>query len=215
MKSVFIFILIVSFFNTNLAFAAINTSQTSIPAKQQTITSTQDTNKLKSQAILLYSTNNIEKAYQILNQIDEINKDAEVYLLLANILQDYGKSIDSVFLLQKSILKDPKFYKPYYNLANIYFQDNKFNLAIKNYKYSLKYNPKFPYAYYNLANCYFNLKEYNKAIKYYIKAIKITSEPDFYYNLALSYKNINNLKQAEKYLNIYNELLKQKLAPSE
>lgn len=163
----------------------------------------------KADIIALYNSNKLQDAYELISQIPEENRDAELWLLLANITQDYGKDIDSVFLLRKAISVDPGYYKAYYNLGNVYFKDGKTLKAIENYELTLKYNRNFHPAYYNLGCCYFNDKQYGKAKSNFLKAIKLKgTEPNYYYNLALTYKQMNNKKQAQKTLDIYDNLSK-------
>ena len=156
---------------------------------------------------VLYNTNKLKEAYQLISQVEEELRDAELWLIAANITQDYGRDLDAIYLLQKSISTDPKYYKAYYNLGNIYLKDKKVNSAIHNYKKCIKYNYKFAYAWYNLGNAYFELEDYSRAKNAYKKAISIrNNDPDFYYNLALVYKKENKTKQAQKILNTYNSL---------
>ena len=55
---------------------------------------------------VLYNTNRLKEAYQMISQMDEYMRDAEIWLLAANITQDYGRDLDAVYLLQKSISSD-------------------------------------------------------------------------------------------------------------
>lgn len=163
----------------------------------------------KSDIIALYNANKLQDSYQLISQIPEDKRDAELWLILANITQDYGKDIDAIFLLQKVISVDPGYYKAYYNLGNLYFKDGKFIKAIENYELALKFNKNFPFAYYNLGCCYYSDGQYGKAKSNFQKAIKLKStEPNFYYNLALTYKKMNNKKQAQKMLDTYDNLSK-------
>lgn len=156
---------------------------------------------------VLYNTNRLKEAYQLISQMEENMRDAEIWLLAANITQDYGRDLDAVYLLQRAISSDPKYYKAYYNLGNIYLKENKYNSAIQNYRKCVRYNPNFSYAWYNMGNAYFQLEEYGKAKSAYKKAIAITNnDADFYYNLALTYKKLNKTKQAKKILDVYNKL---------
>lgn len=166
-------------------------------------------NEMKRNIKVLYNANKLKEAYQLILQTEEELRDAEMWLLAANITQDYGRDLDAIYLLQKSISLDPKYYKAYYNLGNLYLKDNKYNSAITNYKLCLRYNRDFAYAWYNLGNAYFGLEDYKKAKSAYLKAISLkNNKPDFYYNLTLTYKKLNKTKQAEKTLEIYNSLSK-------
>ena len=146
-----------------------------------------------------------------ISKIPEENRDADIWLLAANITQDYGRDIDSIFLLQKTISVAPENYKAYYNLGTLYLRDKKYNSAITNLNLCLKYNKEFSHAWNNLGLAYYELEEYSKAKKAFMRAISYkTTEPDFYYNLAVTYKKLNKKKQAEKMLKIYNTLIDKK-----
>ena len=165
----------------------------------------------KQQIVFLYNTNKLKEAYQLISQIPEEERDGKIWLMAANITQDYGRNLDAEFLLQKAISVEPKNYKLYYNLGNLYFGQNKYNAAVAEYKASLKYNKEFSHAWNNLGLAYFHLDEYKKAKAAFMRAISLQStNADFYYNLACTYKKLNNKKQAEKMLGIYNTMTEQK-----
>ena len=161
----------------------------------------------KKEIVALYNANKLEDAYRLIAQVDETKRDAELWLILSNITQDYGNSDDSIGFLTKSIQKDPKYYKAYYNLGNIYFEQNKVVKAIENYKLALKYNKEMPFIYYNLGCAYLKDAQFAKAKTNFMKAISLkNNEKDFYYNLALTYKKMGKDKQAQKALDLYNQL---------
>ena len=165
----------------------------------------------RQQIVVLYNTNKLKEAYQLISQIPEEERDGKIWLLAANITQDYGRNLDAEFLLQKAISIEPKNYKLYYNLANLYFSQNKYNAAIVNYKSSIKNNKDFAHAWNNLGLAYFELEDYHKAKNAFMRAISLKeSDADFYYNLACTYKKLKNKKQAEKMLKIYNSLTEEK-----
>lgn len=165
----------------------------------------------KKEIIVLYNANKIKEAYQLISKIPENERDSELWLIAANITQDYDRTLDTIYLLQKAISVDQKNYKAYYNLGNLYLRDKKYNSAILNYKLCLKYNKEFAYGWYNLGNTFLELEDLSNAKKAFMRAISYnSSEPDFYYNLAYTYKKMNNKKQAQKMLNIYNVLTEQR-----
>ncbi|MCR5260523.1 MAG: tetratricopeptide repeat protein [Candidatus Gastranaerophilales bacterium] len=165
----------------------------------------------KQQIVFLYNTNKLKEAYQLISQIPEEERDGKIWLMAANITQDYGRNLDAEFLLQKAISVEPKNYKLYYNLGNLYFNQNKYNAAIAEYKLSLKHNKEFSHAWNNMGLAYFHLEDFKKAKSAFMRAISFQgSNADFYYNLACTYKKLNNKKQAEKMLNIYNTMTEQK-----
>ncbi len=172
--------------------------------------SKENIDEIKQQVIVLYNANKLKESYQLISKIPEDSRDTEIWLLAANITQDYGRELDTIFLLQKAISVDPNNYKAYYNLGTIYLKNNKLNSAINNLKLSLKYNKEFAYAWYNLGCAYLGLLDYKKAKKAFMKAISFNSaEPDFYYNLAYTYKILGNEKQSKKMLEIYNSLIEE------
>ena len=160
------------------------------------------------QAILLYNDNNLNAALEALLKIKEAQRSAEDWLLLGNIMQDQDRNADAVFMYQRAILTNPKFYKAYYNLGNIYLADDKPFLAIENYRKANKINNQFPYAYYNLGCAYLKSGRLKDAKIAFLKAIELKNNvPDFYYNIAYTYKMLNKPKIAKPYLDFYNKLM--------
>lgn len=165
----------------------------------------------KQEIIVLYNANKLKEAYQLISNIPEDKRDSEIWMIAANITQDYGRDLDAIFLLEKAINTDSTNYKLYYNLGNLYLKDKKYHSAITNYKLALKYKKDFSYAWYNTGCAYLAVEEYSKAKKSFEKAILYNNqEPNFYYNIAYVYKKMNNRKQADKALNIYNALIEQR-----
>lgn len=170
-----------------------------------------DISTLKQEILVLYNTNRIKEAYQLISNIPENQRDSEIWLLAANITEDYGRDLDATALLEKAISIDPTNYKAYYNLGNLQLKGNKYYSAIASYNKCLKIKKDFSYAWYNLGNAYLALDEYSKAKSAFMRAISFeTVNPDFYYNLAYTYKKMGKIKQAEKMLNIYNTLMEEK-----
>lgn len=160
------------------------------------------------QAIAYYNDNNIEQAIKILESIPENDKNAGDWLLMGNLLQDKNKNPEAVFMFKRAILVDKNFYKPYYNLANIYLEEDRPLMAIENYKHVIKLKPDFPYAYYNIGCAYLKLGDYKKAKKYFSKAVELkNTEADFQYNLAYCYKKLNKIKLANRHLEYYNKII--------
>lgn len=196
MKKIFLLLFLISFiFSSQVCFADEEISL----------------DVLKKEIIVLYNTNRVKEAYQLISSIPESERDSELWLLAANITEDYGRDLDATYLLEKSISVDPKNYKAYYNLGNLNLKGNKYYSAIIAYNKCLKIKKDFAYAWYNLGNAYLALDEYSRAKSAFMRAISyLTTEPDFYYNLAYTYKKLKNEKQAQKMLEIYNTLIEQK-----
>ena len=165
-------------------------------------------NDLSRQAVAFYSDNNLNKTLDTLLQIEEQNRTPQDWLLLGNLMEEKGELNSAVYMYQKAISTDKKYYKSYYNLGNIYLNDEKYALAVENYNKGLKYNKTNPYLYYNLSCAYLKQGKIKKAKSNLIKALDLKNDiPEIHYNLAYVYKSLNNKKLAEVYLNNYNKLI--------
>lgn len=165
---------------------------------------------LSKQATAFYSDNNFQMTLELLLQIDETERSAQDWLLLGNLLDEKGEKENAIFMYQKALFVDEKYYKAYYNLANHYLADERYNIAIENYKLALKYNKENPYVHYNLACAYIKLAELKKAKSHLIKAVTLKNDiPEIHYNLAFVYKSLGKDKIAQDYLNNYNKLTNQ------
>ena len=168
--------------------------------------------KLYETGIALYNCNKIDLALQTFLKIPEKERTVDVWLLMGNILEDQNNRSDAAFMYQHAILITPNYYKPYYNLGVLYLEDERYYLAINNFKKSILYKPDFAYSHYNLGCTYLKLGELKKAKNEFNKAITLkNTEPDFHYNLAYVYKKLNKQKMAETYLKNYNDLIKNSL----
>ena len=171
---------------------------------------TEEFQNISNEASVFYAENNIEKALELFLTIPEDQRSPQNWLLLGNILQDQGKIDEALFMYQKAINVDNKFYKAYYNLGNLYLKEGKINMAIAEYKKAIKIKPEYAYAHYNLACAYIMQEKYFKA-KYelYLATDYKNTVPEFYYNLAYVLKKLNKEKDAKKYLEYYNKLMEQ------
>lgn len=164
-------------------------------------------NDLSKQATAFYSDNNFNKTMELILQIDENERSAQDWLILGNLFDEKGEKDNAIFMYKKAINTDLKYYKAYYNLANIYYSDAKYSLAIDSYKQALKYSKENPYIHYNLACAYIKKAELKKAKSELIKAVTIKNDiPEIHYNLAYVYKSLNKPKLAKVYLDNYNKL---------
>lgn len=167
-------------------------------------------NELSQQATAFYSDNNFQKTLDLLLQVDENERSAQDWLLLGNLLEEKGEKQNAIFMYQKAINTDEKYYKAYYNLANLYLADCKYNMAVENYKKALKFNKENPYIHYNLACAYIKLADIKNAKSELIKAVTIKNDiPEIHYNLAYVYRLLNKPKIAQSYLDNYNKLINQ------
>ena len=86
----------------------------------------------------------------------------------------------------------------FWNKANEYYENNKYQKAIKFFKKSVCYEKLIDkaLAYYNIGVCYIKLKQYDKAIDSLKSAIEIESNSSSYFNLGYCYVQQNNFRQA-------------------
>ena len=164
--------------------------------------------ELSKQAVAFYSDNNYNKSLDLLLQINESLRTPQDWLLLGNILQEKGEKENAVYMYQKAIAVDSKFYKAYYNLANIFLADEKYVIAIEHYKKAVSLSKDNPYLHYNLACAYIKAGDIKKAKSSLIKAVTLKNDiPEVHYNLAYVYKSLGKIKVAEDYLSNYNKLM--------
>ena len=155
----------------------------------------------------LYAANKLDDTFNLILTIPQDLRNAKHWLLMGNIMMDYEKTDDAEFMYKKAINADNKFYKAYYNLANLYLTKNQPNLAIENYKLALKYNKEFAPAYYNLGCAYLKINDLKKAKGAFHDAIYFQpTVADYYYNLAYVYKKLGKEKNAQLYLDYYNKI---------
>ena len=158
--------------------------------------------KTETNRVKLFNKKPVREVQEVSNEEQE-NLSADAMVLYS------ANDIDKAALYyQKSIFADKRFYRAYYNLGNLYLEDENALEAIKLYKLSLRYKYDFAYAHYNIGCAYVKLGKLKNAKSSFLKAINNKKDMvDAYYNLAFVYKKLNNNKKAEQYLKIYNELI--------
>lgn len=77
----------------------------------------------------------------------------------------------------KALALNPEFDEVYYNKANIYASQEKYDLAFENYDRAIELNPSYAMAYHNRALVYAILEQNDKAIQDLNKAIEL--QPDY------------------------------------
>ena len=163
--------------------------------------------ELSKQATAFYSDNNFEKTIELLLQIMPENRTAQDWLILGNLLDEKGEKEQALFMYQKALEVDSKYYKACYNRGNIYMEQGKYTEAIENYNKAAKINATNPYVYYNLACAYLKRGKTKEAKNALLKAVTIKNDiPEIHYNLAYVYQKLNKPKLAQTYLDNYNKL---------
>ena len=164
--------------------------------------------ELSQQATAFYSDNNFNKTMDLLLQINEKERSAQDWLLLGNLFDEKGEKNNAIFMYQKAINTDAKYYKAHYNLGNIYLSEERYGMAVECYKQALKNCKDNPYLYYNLACAYIKLGDLKKAKNELINAVTINKNiPEIHYNLAYVYNRLGKTKIAQSYLDNYNKLM--------
>ena len=164
--------------------------------------------KETKEARVFYAQNNLDEAMSILVSIPAEHRSAENWLLMGNIQQDKDNLKEAIFMWESAILADEKFYRAYYNLGVLYFTQEKYALALENFKKAKRYKNDLHIIYYNLGCTYLSLGEFKKAKNEFLYAIELkNTEPDYYYNTALVYKKLGNEKKAKYYLDLYNNMI--------
>lgn len=95
-------------------------------------------------------------------------KSLLVLLILASIVFNYGCS----YISSTINYDDPLTAKEHNNLGVAYEKENKYKLALREYKAALKKDQTLVTPLVNIGNIYFKQEKYKNAKKYYIKAIK-------------------------------------------
>lgn len=167
----------------------------------------EETSDIDAQINSLYAANKLDDTFNLILTIPQDKRTAKQWMLMGNVMMDYEKTEDAMFMYNAAVKADPKFYKAYYNLGNVYLSNNQPNLAIENYKLATKYNKEFAPAYYNMGCAYLKLNDLKKAKGAFHDAIYFKpTEADYHYNLAYVYKALGKEKTAKVYLNNYNKI---------
>lgn len=207
MKKFLVYLFIIGILSIDCAHAGIFPTKSS---GAQSEVEAPEMNTISQQARVLYAQNDIDGALKLLKEKSESERSAQDWLMIGNILQDKEKIDEAIYMFNKAIALDPKFYKAHYNLGYIYLIQEKPNMALAEFKQAVKYKPDFSYGYYNIGCAYLKLKKYTQARYNFFKALDLrANEPNVYYNLAYTFKMLNKEKQANDYLELYNKMMEQ------
>ena len=157
----------------------------------------------------MYAQNNLDEAFNILSSVPYDERTSDDWLLMGNINQDKGDIKSAIKMLEKAIGLDKKNYKAYYNLGILYFEQEKYSLALENFKNAKKYKLDNPSIYYNLGCTYIYLGEFRKAKNELMYAIELKNNvPEYYFNTAYAYKKLGNDKKSQYYMDLYDKAVK-------
>lgn len=131
-----------------------------------------------------------DKALKALfNNIEENPNVIENYINAGIILADIGEIVQAEKFFQRALTIDDTNGAIYYNLANIYYNQGRFNEAIKLYQKSLKYHMDMVDCNYMIGMAFNQLEAFKEALPYLMTAAEKDenrdSEIQFQYGLVL------------------------------
>lgn len=165
----------------------------------------------------LYETfENTKQAIEDLTKSIQLNpKSSFAYnfrgLLYCMKFDDFKKALADY---TKVIEVNPNDYEGYYNRANIYSQQELYDLSIKDYSKTIILKPDYFQAYMYRGKDYCYIEEFDKAEKDFLMALNIAKNSKC--SLYLSYYNLGNLESARenyrKAIKYYTEAINQKIS---
>lgn len=102
------------------------------------------------------------KAY--LTAIDDNDCLPDAYCNLGILESKYGDTAKAIKYLTLCLKEDSGHFEAHYNLANIYFEANNYELAKMHYEVAIEIEPNFSFSYYNLGLVLAILKQTKEAI---------------------------------------------------
>ena len=140
------------------------------------------------------------EAVNILKQgLKGSKSDAVIYNIIGAAYLGAGEMENGRQNFEKAISTDPKIFLPYFNLALLYLNEGKNEMAIKEYQKILEIDKRNVSALLMLAKVMEADKKDKEALSFYMKA-KETGEEIAYLSLAAYYQKKNDIKQAQKTL---------------
>ncbi len=107
---------------------------------------------------------------------------------------------------QKAIAINPHFSQSHFNLANLYFQEKKWNLATISYRNAIKNNPNFPWHYQKLGTALMELKQWDEAAIAFRRVVEL--KPDFPWSYHKLAEVLMQLQQWDEAVNTYHRFMK-------
>ncbi|MEA5569663.1 tetratricopeptide repeat protein [Calothrix sp. UHCC 0171] len=126
----------------------------------------------------IFKTRRIESSFSRLrNKLTKEQGTAQEYYELASIYSDKKLYSQAISVFQKALKaaeeeNEESISIIYNGLGYVYFAQEQYDLAIRQYKEALKSNPDYVVAYNNLAHAYERKKLNNQALEMYEEALK-------------------------------------------
>jgi tetratricopeptide (TPR) repeat protein len=168
--------------------------------------------ELEQNGITYYKSGQYEDALDCFFKIPSEQRSEDIYMLVANCFETTGQKYRAIDTLKRLIEINPKNYKAYYNLGNIYLKDEEYSKAIELYNATVFVNNTFEPAYYNAGISFFKLNNFKSALPYFQKVLRLNpQDANSCYNIALVYAKLNKQKQSNKYFGLYENILQKSI----
>jgi len=142
--------------------------------------------------------NNFEIAENEFNEVLAMQADFPGGRLLKGQYLHKKKEFDGAEVSYRNTIEmDPYLPQPYFNLANLYYQQGKLKEAVKEFQNVIRLQPSYGEAYYSLGLLHAEMNEMEKAKNSLQKATELTGNPRHYYNLGLVYQNLYDNTETE------------------
>ncbi|MCA2885319.1 serine protease [Microcystis sp. M043S1] len=180
-----------AWYGKGLALGALDKDQPAIEALQQainTLPKREDLKKfhssiLQKQSVVYRYLENYEQALSVINQtISLVPNNPNYYNEKYGVLSGLKRYDEGLAAITQAINLAPRA-AWYYNRGILYYNQQKYDLALSDYNKAIDINPNYAEAYYNRGILYKNLQKYDLALSDYSKAIDINP------NLAVAYNS--------------------------
>ncbi|GCL45813.1 serine protease [Microcystis aeruginosa] len=149
---------------------------------------------------------NYEQALTVINQaISLVPNNPNSYNEKYAVLSELKRYDEGLAAINQAINLAPRA-AWYFNRGNLYYNQQKYDLALSDYNKAININPNYAKAYLNRGNLYINQQKYDLALSDYNQAIKINSDfAEAYNNRGNLYSDLQKYKLA---LDDYNQAIK-------
>ncbi|MCA2896703.1 tetratricopeptide repeat-containing S1 family peptidase, partial [Microcystis sp. M039S1] len=187
-----------AWYGKGLMLFALREDQTATEALQQAINTLPKREDLKEfhssilqqQSAVYRYLENYEQALTVINQaISLVPNNPNYYNEKWAVLSELKRYDEGLAAINQAINLAPRA-AWYYNRGNLYYYQQKYDLALSDYDKAIELNPNYAKAYYNRGVLYYDQKKYELALADWNKAIELNPNfTDAYYNRGNLYYN--------------------------